>query len=656
MEKNIHIYDRQPTHKVPDNLFGLFLEDINFSCDGGLSANMINNHSFDGFYPQKGASMVAGLLLHQKLQPVYDRLRFWEVNGDVIACHEKPLYADGWFARLSGSVTLKNKGFNGGKKYKDACAVSIEQGKAYEFICDVRSVDFRGELRVWVEDEKGTPLTDTQSVQFAGEWSTPTVILMGNATKYGRLCIESKGDGTLDLDEVRLYPAETWGKGDPKWEKTGRVRYDLAKMLADIHPKFMRFPGGGLISGLYDHTEYHWKDSVGPLGDRKTAINMPWGANQSGYLQSYQFGFHEFFLLCEDLGMEPVPVCWIGMNGREQFITRKGLDFDSAEYKEQVIDNFLDLIEYATGDPETSKWAKMRADLGHPKPFSLKYLGIGNENTGDYYSQSFLHIEKAVHEKYPDIKLIMTTGSFYGNKACQKQSQFAIDQKLDVLLDGHTYSSPKWFLANAGLFDKMDRKTPHLFLGEYAAGNSYSGNSKNPNSYESALAEAAFMTGIERNSDYVDMACYAPLLNMLGGTQWRHNLIDFNQKAAVRSTNYLVQKMFGSNMGTEVLSASLAAEDGVYLSATGSKEAVFVKLVNANAEPCRVTINFETALNGQAAVEFIQSDDLSVRNSIDFEGDPVEPIKLQTSFVTVTDGQLTLNMQKNSFYAIRILR
>lgn len=654
MIKQLSIYESQILHKNAPNLFGIFLEDINFSVDGGLNANKLNNYSFDSFYPPKGTSMIGDLLFKEHLKPVYDRLRFWEITGMVTSCNENPKFRNGYFARISGNAVLKNKGHNGGGKQKNRPAISVKAGEKYEFSCLLRSVDFSGTVSVYVEDENGNLLTDKQAVTFGTDWEKQTVMLTAAKDAYGKFVICTNGTGTIDLDQLFFMEENYWGKGDPKYDIGGKFRRDLVEMLRDMHPRFMRFPGGGLVGGVHKDTAYEWKDTVGPLGDRKGTINSPWGLNQSGYFQSYQIGFYELLCLCEDLEMEPVPVLWIGLTGRGQFITHKGLDLDSQEYRERIIQNYLDFIEFANGDPATSEWAKKRADMGHPQPFNVKYIGVGNENTGEYYTKSFVKIYNAIKAQYPEMVLIMSTGSYYDSKTCHKQWQDAIDHNLDCLMDGHTYSAPEWFRNNTHIFDKNDRSGQHLFLGEYAAGNSYSGNCKKPNSYESALAEAAFMTGIERNSDFVDLACYAPLFNMMGGTQWRHNLIDFNQRTAVHSTNYLVQKLYCNAVGENVYRTSFTNEDGVYVSASGNETEKFVKIVNTSGETVELEISMETASIGQIHCEFIQYDDLAAANTIGFEGEPTEPVRIQNVNLNAQNGKIYLTMPKQAFYVLKI--
>ena len=654
MIKQLSIYESQILHKNASNLFGIFLEDINFSVDGGLNANKLNNYSFDSFYPPKGTSMFGDLLFKEHLKPVYDRLRFWEITGFVQSCNKDSKFKSGWFARVVGDATLKNKGHNGGGKHKNRPAISVKAGEKYEVSCLLRSVNFSGTVSVYVEDERGNLLTDKQVVTFSTDWEKQTVKLTAVKDAFGKFVICTSGTGTIDLDQLFFMEENYWGKGDAKYDIGGKFRRDLVEMLREMHPRFMRFPGGGLVGGVHKDTAYEWKDTIGPLGDRKGAINNPWGLNQSGYFQSYQIGFYEMLCLCEDLEMEPVPVLWVGLTGRGQFITHKGLDLDSQEYQERIIQNYLDFIEFANGDPETSKWAKKRADMGHPQSFNVKYIGVGNENTGKYYTKSFLKIYNAVKAKYPAMTLIMSTGSYYDSKTCRRQWQDAIDHNLDCLMDGHTYSAPEWFRENTHIFDKNDRGGQHLFLGEYAAGNSYSGNCKQPNSYESALAEAAFMTGIERNSDFVDLACYAPLFNMIGGTQWRHNLIDFNQRTVVHSTNYLLQKLYCNAVGKNVYKTSFTDEDGVYVSVSGDEQEKFVKIVNTSEEIVELDISLEAPVSGKIICEFVQHDDLAATNTIDFDGEPTEPVRIQSMNLKVQNGNVHLTMPKHAFYVLTI--
>lgn len=656
MNHTLKVYEQDILHEVAPNLFGIFLEDINFSIDGGLNANMLNNYSFDSFYPPKGSSMMTDLLFKQKFRPVYDRLRFWDITGNVASCNDRAVSSSAYFARITGSAVLKNKGHNGGGKFRNEPAISIEAGTGYEVSVCIRSIDFSGKVTVWAEDPTGKALTGTAEIGFTREWTKQTVQLYGTGTGYGSFVLRAEGAGMLDIDQLFFARDDYWGKGDPRYNCGGKFRRDLVEMLRDIHPKFMRFPGGGLVGGVQDNTEYEWKDTVGLLSERKGQVNAPWGLNQSGYFQSYQIGFYELLCLCEDLHMEPVPVLWIGLTGRGQFITHKGLEIGSAEYQERVVQNYLDLIEFCNGEKGSGKWADLRCSMGHETPFNIHTLGIGNENTGDYYTRSFIEIEKAIHKTYPGMQLIMSTGSYYDSKTCHKQWADAVKHNLHCLMDGHTYSSPEWFRNSTHLFDDRDRSGNHLFLGEYAAGNSYAGNCKHPNSYESALAEAAFMTGIERNSDYVDMACYAPLFALIGGTQWRHNLIEFSQKQPVHSTNYLVQKMYGSTSGNVVYRTSFTDEDGLYTSAVGNGDLCHIRLINTADHPASVSIEVDPQYQQRVAAAYIQSDDLSVRNEVDFYGNVREPIRMQTKELRCENGKLEVEMEKYSFYVLTLSR
>ena len=257
--------------------------------------------------------------------------------------------------------------------------MSIVAGKEYEISCFIRRKGFEGAVSVFVEDENGSALTEEKTLEFGQEWSQVELSINGKNTGYGKLVLKFTGKGAADIDFVSLMDADTWGRGDPKWSQ-GRLRKDLVHVLRDVKPKFLRFPGGSLVEGTQLGCEYRWKDTLGPIVDRKHTVNM-WAmfAQKGEYQQSFQVGFYEYFLLCEDLHMQPVPVVWAGISLRRGGQGR--IPMDTPEFSERVVQNALDLIEYANGDPATSHWAKIRAETGHPAPFNLKYIGIGNEKS-----------------------------------------------------------------------------------------------------------------------------------------------------------------------------------------------------------------------------------------------------------------------------------
>ena len=656
----ISVDPSQIQHRVSNTLFGIFIEDLNFTCDGGLNVNMVVNNSFDAVYMGKKNFFVWAMTfgLHSQIDLKPDRLRNWSVSGGRLkSLHETPVTENSWYARVqsNGKCRLENLGYNGFKKNIDASAMSIVDGKEYEFSCFIRRKDFKGVVSVLVEDENGNTLTDEKTLEFGSEWSQVKVALHGKKTDYGKLVLTFNGTGAVDIDYVSLMDTDTWGKGDPKWSQ-GKLRKDLVEVLRDLKPTFLRFPGGSLIEGTQLGCEYRWKETLGPIVGRKNAVNM-WAMFMPNgeYNQTFQVGFYEYFLLCEDLHMQPVPVVWAGISLRRGESGR--VPMNTPEFSEQVIDNALDLIEYANGDPATSRWAKLRAEAGHPAPFNLKYVAIGNENPGEDYLKRFGIIRKAIAEKYPDIICIMSSGLLADGKDLDRAWEVARENHSGDYVDEHFYGKMDAMIKRQSRYDNYQRNTAKVFLGEYAAYSSIasiSSSPKNLNSYGSALGEAAFLTGLERNSDVVAMTCYAPLFSLVGGEQWKHNLLNFNPAHVLRTTNYYVQKMFGTTVGDNYVKMMGELPAGIYASATATTKKLVIKLVNTNETPVNAELNLSNVLDGKAEIEYLQNDDLQAANSLPFKGEPVYGVTPKTKEFLVRDGKAALLMEKYSIYVVTV--
>ena len=376
---SLNSYPKSPV-QASRNLYGIFFEDINYSCDGGINANMVNNYSFDGIF-----------FSNEELKAVDDPLRYWGIdNGDFESGTVNPLHPNSRYGRIrvNERTVLTNLGFNGLKAHKEKCAMSIKQGHTYLFDCWIRADEFTGTIEVQVTDESGQPLTSSSSSEASDNgWKKFSCELSGTASGYGKLELQLKGTGTLDIDCVSLMDADYWHKDDPKW-RYGKLRKDLIEALAGLKPTFMRFPGGCIVEGQLPGNEYNWKDTVGELYERKSNYNL-WSEKvpDGGYNQSYQIGFYEYFCLCEDLGMKPLPTLSVGLNCQIRSMQRgeaecPNIPIDNEDFQKIIVDNYLDLIAFANGDPEKNEWAALRAKMGHPEPFGLDRIGIGNENYG----------------------------------------------------------------------------------------------------------------------------------------------------------------------------------------------------------------------------------------------------------------------------------
>jgi alpha-L-arabinofuranosidase len=658
MEKtfSLNVISDRELHDVSNMLFGIFLEDINFACDGGLNANMVSNSSFDGIYlSRKGYNVLTAFVFKAEPHAVIDRLRYWILRGGKLeSCHEDPVAENSWYAgvQLEGQCRLENRGFNGAKRHPAACAMSIQAGQEYEFSCWARSRNYQGSITVSVTDESGAALTANVQLTPTRQWQQSVLILSGTKTGCGKLVMQFEGKGAVELDGISLMSTDTWGRGDPKWSQ-GKLRRDLVEALRDLNPKFMRFPGGCIVEGNKPGNEYTWKDTVGPVINRKGKYNL-WGAGlkDGGYHQSYQVGFYEFFLLCESLGMEPLPIVFAGLNC--QFRSRAVLTTNSAEFQEKVVQNTLDLIEYANGNPKANQWAAVRAEAGHPEPFNLKYIGIGNENFGKDYMEKFDAVKKAVNARYPGIVCVMSAGPFPAGRNLAAAWAVAKSKYLDVRIDEHSYRYPGWFLKNHRRYDNYSRDGARVYLGEYAANFPFLG--LKPNCFKTALAEAAFLTGVERNSDVVAMTSYAPLFSLCEGEQWAHNLINFNPAHVLLTANYFVQKMYSTTVGDKVVDMQGELPPRVYASATATRDRLIVKLVNTNRLPLQAQLHLEGIPDGQAKVEYLQSEDLNAANRMEFNGTPEYLVVPKEAEISVKNGSADLGLAPHGFYVLVVNR
>jgi alpha-L-arabinofuranosidase len=646
-------------HSVSEMLFGLFLEDINFSVDGGLNANMVNNHSFDGIYLKKGGTvtLIRSFLLKRPLYPVHERLRYWMVHGNdrIISLNDRPLTENSYYARVNvdGTCRLENLGYNGGKENKDKCAMGIFNNAAYDFYAYFRNDDFEGKITIYAADDAGSIITDKKEIHaFSDKWEKHNLVLEGRKTTTGKLVIEIEGKGSIDIDFVNFSNQDYWGKGDPKWSQ-GHLRKDLVESMKRLHPKFMRFPGGCIVEGSIPGNEYQWKNTVGPLIDRKPDFNL-WSAflKDGGYCQSFQIGFYEYFLLCEDLQMEPLPTVWAGLNC--QFRSKACIKKDDPQFGNKVLQNAIDLIEYANGDSKTNPWAALRAASGHEQPFHMKMIGIGNENFGAEYLESFEAVKKEITERYPGMICILSTGPTLDSDNYKSAWNEAQKKYPDARVDEHFYNMPKWVFSNTHRYDNASREGAKVFLGEYAANRSIYFPAT-PNCLQTALAEAAFLTGVERNSDAVVMTSYSELFSLIGAEQWAHNLINFNPHHVLYTVNYFVQQLYATRIGNEVINIKGETPRGCYQSATADYEHVYIKLVNSTANVQRINITLLNTSMSSVKAEYIHGE-LKEKNNLTFTGMPEYHIQPGLKEIKIHENKIDINMEKYSFYVLTINR
>ncbi|MET7697500.1 alpha-L-arabinofuranosidase C-terminal domain-containing protein [Streptomyces sp. NPDC005485] len=509
----INVAPKASGAKIDDTMYGVFFEDINRAADGGLYAELVQNRSFEYSTADNNS---------------YTPLTSWATTGTA-----KALNDDGrlnarnrTYLALDGGASVTNSGYNTG--------IRVESGKAYAFSVWARA-DAAAPLTVTLHDADGA-LAEARKVTARGGWAKYTAKFTATrSSTTGRLTVAA--DSPVALDMVSLFPRDTY-KG-----RANGLRKDLAQKIAALHPGFVRFPGGCLVntgsmqgydeaSGYQRKRSYQWKDTVGPVEQRATNSNF-WGYNQS-----YGLGYYEYFQYSEDIGAMPLPVVPALVTGCGQ---NKATD-DDALLKRHIQDT-LDLIEFANG-PVTSKWGKKRAQMGHPKPFHLTHIEVGNEeNLPTEFFARFTQFRTAIAAKYPNIKVISNAGPDDSGTTFDTAWKLNKDANVDMV-DEHYYNSPQWFLQNNDRYDSYDRNGPKVFLGEYASGG---------NTFKNALSEAAYMTGLERNADVVKLASYAPLLANEDYVQWRPDMIWFNNHASWNSADYEVQKLFMTNVGDRVV-------------------------------------------------------------------------------------------------------
>jgi alpha-L-arabinofuranosidase len=502
-----------PGHAVSPMLHGIFFEDINYAADGGLYAELVQNRSFE-----HAESLYAWSTVNRG------------GAGEVAIETDAPLNAKNpHYARLAvrdagKAFGLANDGFGG---------IAVTAGENY-----LVSLRARGTtpLRVAIEDETGRPLGECRFDGLTAEWEKfdGTIRASGPAT-HARLVVLATAAGRVDLDMVSLFPEHTF-----KQRRNG-VRADLAQMLVDLKPAFMRFPGGCIVEGMDLPNRYQWKDTIGDIAERPQNWNR-WqdairGQTAPQYYQTYGLGFFEFFQLCEDLGCEPVPILNCGMACQyqsKQLVPLAQLD--------PFVQDALDLVEFANG-PVTSPWGSKRAAMGHPEPFGLKLLGIGNEQWGEDYFARYQIFAAALRRTHPEIQLVSGAGPGVDDGSWKLAwDKFRGGTPADVV-DEHYYRPPQWFLENATRYDAQPRTGPRVFAGEFAA---HDGRGRRP-TLRAAISEAAFMTGLVRNSDLVAMSSYAPLFAKAGAFQWQPDLIWFDNTHAYGTASYFVQALFSRN-------------------------------------------------------------------------------------------------------------
>ena len=597
---NIVVNTSTTITKIQPTMYGVFFEDINFAADGGLYAEMIKNRSFEFEAPLMGWT-----------QPNSDRHSYNKESGIATTIKALENKSNPSFCRVlindANGYSLINEGFRGmGIKKEAKYNLSF---KAANHNRAIKKITFQ------FIDKNNKVLGESSIIPDSNDWQSYNTSFIATQTEAkAKLKITFEGTGTIDLDMISLFPEDTW-----KNRKNG-MRKDIVQLLYDMKPGFLRFPGGCIVEGRTLAQRYQWKKTIGEVEERETLINR-WNTEFThkpapDYFQSFGLGFFEYFQLAEDIGASPLPILSCGMAC--QFNTGELVPMDELD---PYVQDALDLIEFANGSTNTP-WGKIRSEMGHPEPFNLKMIGVGNEQWGPEYIERYRIFEKAIKSKYPTIKIVSGAGPFpegdyfeYGMKELKKLNAEIVDE--------HYYKNPKWFRDNATRYDNYDRKGPKIFAGEYAAQSVAIASPDNKNNWECALSEAAFMTGLERNAEVVNLTSYAPLMAHEEAWQWTPDLLWFNNLEAYGSANYYVQKLFATNKGTDLIAITsdgknLTGQNNLYASAvkdTNTNE-VIIKLVNTTSIAQEVNIEFKGAkLASKGTKTTLTSSNLNDENS-----------------------------------------
>lgn len=622
--------------QIQPTMYGLFFEDINYAADGGLYAELVKNRSFEFPQPFMG----------------------WKVSGNVTLRDDGPFAKNPHYVRLAYSghphkrTALDNEGFFG---------VGVEKDAVYRFSVWARVPGSGEPARIRVELADPASAGEVQAFATAHitvdgeEWKKYQVELTaGKTAPKGILRIFLEGSQSVDLEHISLFPKETW-----MGHENG-LRKDLAQALADLHPGVFRFPGGCIVEGTDLDTRYNWKNSVGPMENRPLNENR-WHYTFPhrffpDYYQSYGLGFYEYFLLSEEIGAEPLPVLSCGLAC--QFQNKEAGAHVPVGQLDAYIQDALDLIEFANGGTDT-RWGKLRADMGHPAPFHLKFIAIGNEQWGSEYPERLEPFITAIRKAYPDIRIVGSSGP--GSEGDQFDYLWPEMRRLKAdLVDEHFYRPESWFLAQAARYDQYDRKGPKVFAGEYAC----HGKDKKWNHFHASLLEAAFMTGLERNADVVHMATYAPLFAHVEGWQWRPDLIWFDNLRSVRSASYYVQQLYAQNKGTHVLPLTMdgrpvtgaEGQDGLFASAVydQTSDEVIVKVANTSAVPQKLSLLLAGLKKGRTLKEVrcltLSSSDPDADNTLE---NPCAVVP-QESFLPAEGNRLDTEIDARTFRVYRL--
>jgi alpha-L-arabinofuranosidase len=619
----------QPGAAISPQMFGIFFEDINFAADGGLYPELVKNRSFEFSEPLMG--------WHEDMELSSKGLG--ASKGELSVRTENPLNeTNPHYLRVrvyEPGYGFRNTGFRG---------MGIKSGAEYRLSAYVRSSGPKV-IRASVLDKSGKEIASGKLEGFDGAWKRYETVIRANATApQAELHLYVDEPGSLDLDMISLFPVDTW-KNRPNG-----LRKDLVQLLYDMHPGFIRFPGGCIVEGRQLLTRYRWKSTIGDIAERRSIINR-WNDEfdqrpAPDYFQSFGLGFYEYFQLAEDIGARPVPILNCGM----------ACQFNSDETAKveelhEYIQDALDLIEFANGAP-TTPWGKLRAQMGHPEPFHMEMLGVGNEQWGPRYIERYKIFAAELKARHPEIKLVVSAGPAPAGEPFDSMWANWRELKPDIV-DEHYYMAPDWFLANSGRYDHYDRSGPKIFAGEYAAQTSGVAKSDNRNNWRAAISEAAFMTGLERNGDVVEMASYAPLMAHVDAWQWTPDAIWFDNLRSYGTPDYFVQSVFSNNVGTRSVPITPQAGEGLYTSASLDEKTheLIVKAINTTgaARTTEIRVAGSTA-SGSVKMTTLRGSDLNAENSFDHP----KAVVPEMATVPANSGKIVVELSPYSVNVFRV--
>ncbi len=628
----INLETNKSIAKVQPNMWGVFFEDINFGADGGIYAELIKNRSFEFAKPLMGWSIV-----RDKPQ-----------EGEVLVVNRKEVnQANPRYLQVHKNTTdfeLVNEGFKG---------IGVKKDLSYNFSVMYRQAKVGVTMVLQLKDENNKIIAqgNFKPDNIGDGWHKQSLSFVATeSSAKAKFSIVFKGNGHIDLDMISLFPGDTW-KNRPQG-----LRADMVQLLADMKPGFIRFPGGCIVEGTDLANRYQWKNTIGPIEGRKMIVNR-WNNEFAhrpapDYYQSFGLGFFEYFQLAEDIGSDALPILNCGMAC--QFNSGEVVALDELQ---PYIQDALDLIEFANGDASTV-WGKKRIELGHAKPFNLKMLGVGNENWGPQYMERVALFKAAIKAKYPNIKLIYSSGTDPEGDRFNLLDNYLRNEKADFI-DEHYYRSAEWFLKNAGRYDNYPRNDTKVFVGEYAVHADKNLTGKEKNNWQSALASASLMTGLERNADVVQMASYAPLFAHVDAWQWAPDMIWVDNLKSYGTPDYYIQKLFSTNKGTDVIAITLngkniTGQNGLYASSVldKTKKELIIKIANNAAEEQHIdfTLLGKAKLKSKYSIETMSDDNLNQLNSFE---NPLA-VSPQKSIYNMKGKGLNVRLKPYSFNLIKI--